>query len=407
MALANDSIAYKKDHFRSQTILENWKHKNKNIQKPKMIIVCTSGGGIRSSLWTLHVLSYLDSLTNGQFHKQTQLISGSSGGMLGAAYFRELCLQHENKKSVKTYGQNHLDNLAKDILNPIAFTIATNDIFIRYQSFEDGPYSYTKDRGYIFEKHFNINTDSILDKRLYDYIIPEQESKIPMMIFAPTITNDGRRLLISSQPVSYLTRVIGNGNKANDASYEFVEFRKMFAKQNALNLKFTSALRMSATFPYVMPMVTLPSNPQIEVMDAGIRDNYGIQVALKYLHEFKDWIRENTSGVIIIQIRDRQKEVPVKDAGNTVARRLVRPMGNVLDNIFYMQDFENDQHVLYASEWLGSDLDILNFNLRKEEKKDNISLSWHLTRVEKRAILNSIHNPENEASVKRLLTLLK
>jgi hypothetical protein len=411
--MANDTLTQQKDHLRTEGILNNWKSKNIHQPgaelnaKPKMIIICTSGGGIRSSLWTLHVLNHLDSATNGQFRQHTQLISGSSGGMLGAAYFRELCLMKEEKKIEEIHERKHLDKISSDLLNPVAFTIATNDIFIRYQTFTDGPYTYTKDRGYIFEKHFNKNTNFILDKRLYEYIIPEEEAKIPMLVIAPTITNDGRRLLISSQPISYLTNVSSTIGAPLESSYEFIEFRKMFAKQNALNLRFTSALRMGATFPYVMPMVSLPSEPQIEVMDAGIRDNYGIQIALKYIYEFKEWINKNTSGVIIIQIRDRQKEVAVLDSKNSVVKRLTRPAGNVLDNIFYTQDYENDQHLMYAKEWLGVDLEVLNFNLRKEIKKDNVSLSWHLTKLEKRIIINSINNPENKASLKKLKELLR
>ncbi len=407
MTLANDTVAHQKDHFRTERILNNWRSKNDKVEKPKMIIICTSGGGIRSALWTYHVLSHLDSATTGKLRNRTQLMSGSSGGMLGAAYFRELCLLKDEKKIMEINDRDNLDKISADLLNPITFTIATNDLFIRYQKFDDGPYSYTKDRGYIFEKHFNINTDSILDKRLYDYILPEEEAKIPMFVLAPTIVAEGRRLLISAQPISYLANVRKNGQDPYDVSYEFVEFRKMFAKQNALNLKFTSALRMAATFPYVMPMVSLPSEPMIEVMDAGIRDNYGIQIALKFIHEFKDWIEVNTSGIIIIQIRDRQKAVMINNSKNSVVKRLVRPMGNVLDNIFYTQDFENDQHLAYADEWFHVPLDVINFNLRKEENKDNVSLSWHLTKIEKRAVINSIYNTENRASLLKLKQLLE
>ena len=124
-------------------------------------------------------------------------------------------------------------------------------------------------------------------------------------------------------------------------------------------------------------------------------------------YEFKKWINKNTSGVIIIQIRDRQKEVAVIDSKNSVVKRLTRPAGNVLDNIFYTQDYENDQLLMYAKEWMGVDLDVLNFNLRKEIKKDNVSLSWHLTKLEKRMVINSINNPENKASLKKLKELLR
>jgi len=91
-----------------------------------------------------------------------------------------------------------------DVLNPILFTMATNDIFIRYQRFTEGDYTYTIDRGYAFEKALNENTDNWLNKTLKDYVTDEYNSNVPMLIISPTIINDGRRLLISSQPISYL-----------------------------------------------------------------------------------------------------------------------------------------------------------------------------------------------------------
>ncbi len=70
-------------------ILESWKKKQKQ-DKPVMIIINTSGGGTRSATFTMNVLQRLDSVCNGDLMKKTFLITGSSGGMLGAAYFREL-----------------------------------------------------------------------------------------------------------------------------------------------------------------------------------------------------------------------------------------------------------------------------------------------------------------------------
>ena len=41
-------------------------------------------------------------------------------------------------------------------------------------------------------------------------------------------------------------------------------------------------------------------------MDAGLRDNYGQETALRFLENFDDWIKENTRGVLVIQLRDRE-----------------------------------------------------------------------------------------------------
>ncbi len=51
-------------------------------------------------------------------------------------------------------------------------------------------------------------------------------------------------------------------------------------------MRLLTALRINATFPYVLPNVWLPSKPVIDVMDAGLRDNYGQKqhfVLLMYL----------------------------------------------------------------------------------------------------------------------------
>ena len=50
-----------------------------------------------------------------------------------------------------------------------------------------------------------------------------------------------------------------------------------------------------------MPATALPTVPQVEVMDAGIRDNYGVLNAIRFIYEFKDWIEENTSGVFQVR----------------------------------------------------------------------------------------------------------
>jgi hypothetical protein len=73
---------------------------------------------------------------------------------------------------------------------------------------------------------------------------------------------------------------------------EAIEFQRFFRDQDADNLKLTSALRMNATFPYITPIVSLPSQPPMRVMDAGLRDNYGYRISrFAFLHTFRDWIR--------------------------------------------------------------------------------------------------------------------
>ena len=94
---------YQEDKARTLQILENWKNlvsrnhiandSSGTVKKPKLVMICTSGGGLRSALWTTTVLQNADSVTQGKLMNHTRLITGASGGLIGAAYFRELALR--------------------------------------------------------------------------------------------------------------------------------------------------------------------------------------------------------------------------------------------------------------------------------------------------------------------------
>jgi len=394
-------------------ILNKWRLKNlkttlEKNEKPKFVIVCTSGGGLRSSLWTFHSLQYADSLLQGELMKHIALVTGSSGGMIGASYLRDLYWQNQSGKINNLYSPSYRTNISKDILNAVSFSIATSDWFISLQSVEYGKNKYNKDRGYIFERRLDDNLDNIFSsKRLCDYKLVEAEAIVPLMIFSPTMVNDGRKLIVSSQSVSFLTQTSKSDKLDFIPINDGVEFSRFFREQNADSILFTSVLRMSSTFPYITPIVSLPSEPAIEIMDAGMRDNYGMEVGLKYLYTFRNWITTNTSGVVIIQIRDRHKEFPIEENPTpTIMGALTRPLGSFYGNLFYMQDLSQNQQIEFISSWFDGKIDIVDFQL-KNEVPDKISLSWHLTHHEKQKVINSINLPENQESIKKLRKLFE
>ncbi len=391
-SLSPDSTLYNKDVASSLEILERWKKQisngaNDSLQKPKLVIINCSGGGTRSAYWTMKSLAYADSIMNGRLLDHTVLMTGASGGMFGAAFIRELRLRKAYGEDVNIYNPTYAETMAQDLLNPIILSIASNDWFIRYQKSHDGDYTYTKDRAFAFEEQLERNTGSIFNRRLRDYAQPEKDAIVPMLILSPTIVNDGRRLIISSQPVSYLTQAYHmNGNKL--ALPEDVEFSRLFEKQDAGNLKYASALRMNATFPYILPIATLPSDPPIELMDAGIRDNFGLKTTLQYLFTFKDWINENTSGVIILQIRDLPKNKNLSDDSRTLFGNFSAPVGSIYGNMTKTHDYNHEQMLRYELAWFEKNIQLVTFELA-QEKESVISLSWHLTKAEKNHIRNA------------------
>ncbi|MCF8278424.1 MAG: hypothetical protein K9J17_16980 [Flavobacteriales bacterium] len=398
---------YDQDVNLHHEILKKWRLKNVNrrSEKPKLVLVCVTGGGARSALWSYKAMQVADSITNGELMKHTQVMCGASGGMFGLAYRRELYLRSQTDSSIDLNSQEYVDRMGMDVLNPIATSLAVNDWFIRFQKFRDGTYIYSKDRGYALEKQFNENTQGFVDKRLGDYAAPERDALIPLMFFSPSIINDGRSLYISSQPIAHLTFNHPNVLKGQTLQ-SAVEFRRFFKNQDPDNTWFSSILRMNATFPYISPQVTLPSDPEMEVMDAGFRDTYGASLALKHLYAIRQWVEKNTSGVVIVQIRDSRKIEPIKaNPPRSLFNLIANPLGHIYDNLFTMQDYTNDDLTVYAQNWLGTDLEVIDLELTRPEVED-ISLSWHLTTKEKFIIQRSAYNEKNQAAMYRLKELL-
>lgn len=426
LAAHNNSENYDKDYEQSLQILKNWRAKFPAGKNPPMIFVCTSGGGQRAALWTMRVMQTADSLTKGRFMEHTTLITGASGGLIGAGFFRELKYRQQLQDEINPHDPMYLQQISDDNLNPVIFTLLASDMFVRNQYFEYAGQRYVKDRGYAFEKQLNKNTGNLMDRQLWEYREAEQRADIPLMIISPTIINDGRKLYISSQNISYMNSAPPTQGQFLQQKYKGIDFRRFFGEYGADSLRFMSALRMSATFPYVTPNVSLPSTPAIEIMDAGISDNFGITTAVHFLHTFKDWISANTSEVIFISIRDSEKNKPIKKEQNhSFFNRIFTPIRSLYRNWANIQDLNNDLKLELAQSWFNGKIQRIEleydpatiFNQdsvrevseAQEEKIEfeRASLSWHLTTREKKNIRANIHLQENQRALDLLLKTLE
>ncbi|MEO6454400.1 MAG: patatin-like phospholipase family protein, partial [Ginsengibacter sp.] len=363
---------------------------------PVMVFLNFSGGGVRSACFAMNVLQHLDSLTNGNLLQQTLLMSGASGGMLSATYFRELYRNRQNGKPINLRDQKYLDNISGDLLNPVFSSMIARDLIAPGQKFSVGSYSYVKDRGYAFEQKLNENTDGILDKDIANYSADEKAAKIPLIIFNSVITRDGRRLMICSQPLSFLMQSQYPDRESNATSPDAVEFAALFARQNPLNLRLLTALRMNATFPYVLPNVWLPSNPVIDVMDAGLRDNFGQETSLRFLNVFKEWIKENTGGIVLLQIRDTERGGWEKPFESTDISGVITKPGTILQyNWYKLQEYAQNDQIAYASQFFDSSFHRITFEYKPENEDKGVTVNFHLTAREKKEILLSLNRPDN------------
>ena len=396
------------DRIKSQQILSTINQKTKNKKKPHLFVICVSGGGLKATAWAMRVLQTADSLTGGKFSDHTALITGASGGMLGAAYYRELLLRKKHGEKIDLYGSKHLDDVSKDLLNAVSYSVLTNDLFLPRTTYTMGELHYRKDRGFAFERQFHENTDYKLDKSLADYALPEREAEIPMLFVTPSVLNDGRLMIISPQPVSYMMGENVGANMLEADLPDAVDFSALFKEHQAGNLRFSTALRANATFPFILPNIQLPTEPAIELVDAGFRDNVGSKSALRFIHTFGNWLNANTSGVTLVAIRSY----------NPTLRRPYSTQGGLLGNLFnplsfagnflFLQEYEyQNDFGLLRDRYDIKNLNVINFNYTPTEKLRNSPTSFHLTRWERANIIASDELPDNKAAFQQLMDLLK
>ena len=389
------------------SILEKWKAKQ-DEEKPLLVLMTTSGGGNRSATFTMNILQRLDSISNGKLFKKTFLITGASGGMIGATYFRELYRQKAKGENINLQDAQYVDNIANDLLNATFSSFITRDVLAPAQYFNEGPYRYIKDRGYSFESRLNRNTGGILNNRLKDYVEDEKNAVIPLMLYHSLISRDAKKLLISSQHMRFMMQPLFDSTIAAVNNPDAVDFTSFFAHQDPYNLRLLTILRMNATFPIVLPAVWLPTQPVIDVMDGGLRDNYGIENCLRFLSTMNDWIKENTKGVLIVQIRDRKAggwDRPYELAG--FSEHTIKPIMLLQNNWSKMMEyFQNDMYTYFAA---GNEFPIYKvvFQYASNNVESKAALSFHLANHEKLDIAASLSSDINTKGFEKVLSFMK
>lgn len=405
--MLGNPAAVQHDLQNMQSIMDRWKTRQ-GEEKPLLVVLTTSGGGTRSATFTMEVLQHLDSVTGGQLMKKTFLITGASGGMIGATYFRELYRQKALGNNINLQAQQYVDNIADDLLNPTFTSFIARDLFAPEQKFTVGPYTYLRDRGYSFEMALNDNTKGVLNKRLKDYVADETAANIPLMFYHNVITRDGKMMIIGTQPLRFMMHPPLADSAQAEPIADAVDFTTFFAKQDPYNLRILTALRMNATFPIVLPNVWLPSTPVIDVMDGGLRDNYGVETSLRFLSHMQDWITQNTSGVLMVQIRDRMDggwENPYES--DNMTGNAVKPFFLLQNNWYKMMDYFQSDMATYFVSNSGYPIHRVTFQYIPDKEENKAALNFHLSQREKRDITASLKSKHNQQGFNKVLELVK
>ena len=125
------------------------------------------------------------------------------------------------------------------------------------------------------------------------------------------------------------------------------------------------------------------------------------------MYVFSDWIRKNTSGAIILTIRDSEKiRLVEENVGESLVAKITDPVIRLYTNIGRSHDLRNDSRLEFASEWLGGELDIVELQYISGPD-DRAALNWRLTNREKEDIIRNIHHRKNVKSLEKLTKLIE
>jgi hypothetical protein len=197
---------------------------------------------------------------------------------------------------------------------------------------------------------------------------------------------------------------VGRYTTNRNLEIDAIDFCRFFKEQNGDRVTLLSALRMNATFPLILPNSMMPTLPETSILDGGALDNLGSEPTFRILGTFRDWINQNTSGVLIIQIRDaaRHEYDDVSMKKKDLLTMVTNPFGTIFENQMSNQDFVVDQKLGYANEELRGRVRMLSFEYIAGEDSKKAALSLHLTQREKDDILKALNRQNNIDAFKQL-----
>ena len=248
----------------------------KGFDDPKnrtLVVVTCPGGGIHAAAWAAFVLDQLCE-EYPEFRNSICVVSGVSGGSVGSYLF--VAHQYQDKLGEFEIGSktSSFDLATQSSLEPIAFGMMSDDLY-----------------GSIYHRLSSVDRGQRLEDSILKRVPETQQRKtmgqwgdlalagvLPIVIFNSTDAATGRRVLFDTIPTPRRETEVGKTSRPYN-------YRELLSGK--VDVSPATAVRTSATFPYVSPF-TRPSNASptgegVAICDGGYVDNEGIVTAV-------DWI---------------------------------------------------------------------------------------------------------------------
>ncbi len=247
-----------------------------------VVLVSAEGGGSRAALWTALILGQLQE----QFptlHDAIFAMSGASGGSLGIAVYASLVADHVDQggdkpltrivsRSKETLGRDFLSPalasfVFTDLVRPIAGWLpwTSNDRAATLErSWED---AYGATHGCDAGSDEERARCSPLARAFDDMWAGDRAYRVPLLFLNSTQVHDGRRAIL------YPSAVYGPPAQ-RQADIQTFEQAIDIGKEIGMPIRLSTAVGLSARFPYVTPVGTVIRGDHVlQFADGGYFDN--------------------------------------------------------------------------------------------------------------------------------------
>ncbi len=282
--------------------------------KPVVVVVCASGGGVEAAAWTAKVLKglYTDL---GQdygpaFIRSIRLISSTSGGSVGSLFFVQSFFTAGDVPS-DTQFDNIWTASTKRSLDASGWGFAHPDFARLFAPWAlrfwlGGDQQARKiDRGWALEQSWRValkdpqNTKKYIDSNLSDWRDSVASGVLPGTVFNATVVETGDPLLLSTVHLVL---------PQNSRSHVFGQTPDDWGA----DISNVTAARLSATFPYVSPVARgrytndtrecCQPVEQMHIADGGYYDNFGVTVAVEWIKQITEKYKDDLGKIVVVRI---------------------------------------------------------------------------------------------------------
>jgi hypothetical protein len=380
----------------------------------KVILVAANGGGIQAAAWSARVLTGIEegcrsggNCGGRSFARSVRAISAVSGGSVGAMYFANAYGKYGAKEGElpDNDGLERIVELAeRSSLDGLTWGLVYSDFLRTMAPFLSKVRFFRRtDRARALE--FEWQRDVDLNAMLGEWKRDAVDGKRPGVVFNTTVVDNGRPLLFSTIE-----------HRENPSVAQI--FDRLYKDYDT---PVTSAVRMSATFPFVTPAARAHrsdksdwADAEYHVVDGGYYDNYGMATLVECLDNELDKPEVNVSELMVIRIHS-MPVVKSPDRGLEKKRGFFYQMGVpivALGNVRGAGQLSHSQveFDLLQKRWrerAGRKVDIQLATF--EYPNYDAPLSWHMTNKQKQALDKAwketyVNDPDSDLSkVKKFL----